>query len=500
MAGEIQNGVLEKRNLRADGSEVWVKQSASLVRDEAGEPLYVFGHAMDITEERSLRQQLAHAAEHDQLTGLPNRTIFMRHLERMLTRAGTEGGTVALLFLDVDRFKLINDELGHEVGDQVLQNVAQRVTDAVRPQDMVARLGGDEFVVVCGGASADVARLIAERLEESVRQPLPPPNQGLYLTLSIGIAVTGSGRPDVPLLVRQADTAMYRAKAEGQGRVAVYRPGDVLLSDRRLQTATDLRGGLDRGEFELYYEPVVELATEQMLCLKAEIRWHHPSQGLLLPAEFMSVAEENDLAAPLNRWALREVCRQGAAWAVERSLHGQGADRLNLAFTVSLRQLMDPVFADDLADLLDSFPIPSILWLEITEGAVLSSGHLDASSIERIRAVGVHFSIQGFGTQRSSLNYLKELPVELVTIDRTLIDHLEEGAIDEAMIEAMIGLASSMGLLVTAEGVERRSQAALLASMGCMMAQGPLFGPALSARQVGSYPSDDLSAWAVSTS
>jgi diguanylate cyclase (GGDEF)-like protein/PAS domain S-box-containing protein len=499
MAGEVQNGILEKRNLRADGSEVWVKQSASLVRDDAGEPLYVFGHAVDITEERSLRKQLAYAAEHDQLTGLPNRTIFMRHLERMLTRAGTDGGVVALLFLDVDRFKLINDELGHEIGDQVLTSVAQRLVDAVRPQDMVARLGGDEFVVVCGGASAEVALVIAERLEASVRQPLPLPNQALYLTLSIGITVAESGSPDVPLLVRQADTAMYRAKGEGQGRIALYRSGDVLLSDRKLQTATDLRAGLDRGEFELCYQPVVELATEQMVCLKAEVRWHHPSQGLLLPDEFMAVAEESDLAARLCSWALREVCRQGAAWAAERELHGQAADRLNLAVTVSIRQLMDPAFVDELADLLDRFPIPSILWLEITEGAVLDGGHLDASRIECIRALGVHFSIQGFGTQRSSLNYLKELPVELVTIDRSFVDHIEEGAIDEAMIEAMIALASSMGLLVTAEGVARRSQAVLLASMGCMMVQGPLFGTALSVRQIGSYPSDDLSAWAVST-
>jgi EAL domain-containing protein (putative c-di-GMP-specific phosphodiesterase class I) len=313
--------------------------------------------------------------------------------------------------------------------------------------------------------------------------------------LSIGIAVTGVDDEDASLLMRQADTAMYRAKGEGQGRIAVYRTGEVLLSDRRLQTANDLRTGLDRGEFELYYEPVVELASEQLVCLKAEPWWHHPSQGLLPPSEFMDVAEESDLAARLCSWVLTEVVRQGAAWAVQRDLHGQSTDRLNLAVTVSIRQLMDPAFADELADLLAAATVPSILWLEITEDAVLGSGPLDVTNIDRIRDLGVHLSIKGFGTQRSSLNYLKELPVELVTIDKDFVDHIEEGAVDVAMIEAMLALASSMGVLATAEGVERRSQAAILTSMGCMMAQGPLFGTALSAAQIGTFPSDDLAAW-----
>jgi diguanylate cyclase (GGDEF)-like protein/PAS domain S-box-containing protein len=497
LEGDLPIGGLEKRNLRADGTEVWVKQSASLVRDRSGEPLYIFGHAVEITEERSLRQRLAHAAEHDQLTGLPNRSAFMTHLERTLARARAEGGQVALLFMDIDRFKLINDGLGHDVGDLVLQSVARTVADTVRPEDMVARLGGDEFVVVCGGASADTAVRIADRIEEALRRPLPPPHQGLYLTLSIGIAVTGADDRDASLVMRQADTAMYRAKGEGQGRIAVYRTGDVLLSDRRLQTANDLRVGLDRGEFELYFEPVVDLASEQLVCLKAEPRWHHPSQGLLPPSEFMGVAEESDLAARLYSWVLTEVFRQGAAWAVQRDLHGQSADRLNLAVTVSIRQLMDPAFADELAELLATSTVPSILWLEITEDAVLGSGAVATTTIERIRDLGVHLSIKGFGTQRSSLNYLRELPVELVTIDKEFVDHIEEGAVDGAMIEAMLALASSMGVLATAEGVERRSQAAILSSMGCMMAQGPLFGTALSAAQIGAFPSDDLAAWRI---
>jgi EAL domain-containing protein (putative c-di-GMP-specific phosphodiesterase class I) len=294
---------------------------------------------------------------------------------------------------------------------------------------------------------------------------------------------------------------MYRAKGEGQGRIAVYRPGEVLVSDRKRQISTDLRAGLEGGEFEVYYEPVVEVATEQMVCLKAEVRWHHPSEGLLGPNEFMGIAEENGLADRLCSWALNEVCTQGAAWGVERNLRGQRPDRLNLAVDVSIRQLMDPAFSDELADLLALSPVPSILWLEITEGAILGSGHLDTARLERIRALGVHFSIRGFGTQRSSLNHLKELPVELVTIDKSFVDHIEEGAIDQVMIEAMLSLGSSMGLLVTAEGVERRTQAALLASMGCKMVQGPLFGGALSSEQIGGYPSDDLRSWAaVSTS
>jgi diguanylate cyclase (GGDEF)-like protein/PAS domain S-box-containing protein len=494
LADDMSIGSLEKRNLRADGGEIWVKQSASLVRDAAGQPLYIFGHAVDITEERSLRQQLSHAAEHDQLTGLPNRAKFMNHLERSLARSGADGEQLALLFLDIDQFKLINDGLGHDVGDLVLRSVAQRVADAVRPHDMVARLGGDEFVVVCRGASPAEALRIADRLEREVRRALLPPHHELYLTLSIGIAVAGAAM-DPALLVRQADTAMYRAKAAGHGRIAHYRAGDVLLSDRKLQTASELRTGLERGEFELFYQPVVELATGRMVCLKAQIRWHHPSEGTLHPSEFMAVAEESDLADRLCSWALRHACRQGALWAAERRRHGQQADRLNLAVTVSIRQLMDPSFAEEVAEVLATSALPSMLWLEITEDAVLGSGHVDTASIERIRSLGVHLSIAGFGTQRSSLSYLKELPVELVTIDESFVDHIEEGAIDKAMVEAMLALATSMGLVATAEGVERRSQAELLLGMGCMMAQGPLFGTALSARQIGSYPSDDLFAW-----
>jgi len=495
-AGEIREAGLEKRVLRADGGEVWVKQLVSLVRDTDGEPLYLFGHSVDISEERSLRQQLAHAAEHDQLTGLPNRTVFMRHIERTLARAATERSRVALLFLDVDRFKLINDGLGHDVGDQVLTNVALHITEALRPHDVVVRLGGDEFVVVCVVQSVEEALRIAERLGTAVEHPLPPPRHDLYVTLSIGIAVSGEDDVDAPLLVRQADTAMYRAKSEGQGRIAVYRPGEVLLSDRKLQTASDLRAGLERGEFELYYQPVVELATGQMLCLKAEVRWHHPSEGLLPPSEFMAIAEESDLSIRLGRWALREVCRQGSEWAAERCRHGQGEDRLNLAVSVSIRQLADPGFAGELADLLVEFQVlPDRLWLEITEEAVLGGGRLDRSAADRIRDLGVHIAIQGFGTQRSSLTYLKELPVELVKIDQSFVGHIEEGAIDEAMIEAMLALASSLGLLVVAEGVERPSQAALLASLGCVMAQGPLYGCALSAQEIGALPSDDLCAW-----
>ncbi len=495
-AGEIREAGLEKRVLRADGGEVWVKQLVSLVRDTDGEPLYLFGHSVDISEERSLRQQLAHAAEHDQLTGLPNRTVFMRHIERTLVRAATERSRVALLFLDVDRFKLINDGLGHDVGDQVLTNVALHITEALRPHDVVVRLGGDEFVVVCVVQSVEEALRIAERLETAVEHPLPPPRHDLYVTLSIGIAVSGEDDVDASLLVRQADTAMYRAKSEGQGRIAVYRSGEVLLSDRKLQTANDLRAGLERGEFELFYQPVVELATGQLLCLKAEVRWHHPSEGLLPPSEFMAIAEESDLSIRLGRWALREVCRQGSEWAAERCRHGQGEDRLNLAVNVSIRQLVDPGFAGELADLLVEFQVlPDRLWLEITEEAVLGGGRLDRSTADRIRDLGVHIAIQGFGTQRSSLTYLKELPVELVKIDQSFVGHIEEGAIDEAMIEAMLALASSLGLLVVAEGVERRSQAALLASLGCVMAQGPLYGGALSALEIGTLPSDDLGAW-----
>lgn len=487
---------VEKRNIRADGSDLWVLQSASLVRDDAGQPLYFFGHMVDISEERSLRDQLAYAAEHDQLTGLPNRTTFMSHLERSIARAEHAGHHVALMFLDIDRFKFINDGLGHDVGDRLLKEVAQRLRDALRPQDVVARFGGDEFVVCCEVSSGEEALDIARRLEAAMTSPLPSPNNDLLITLSIGIALSDPTPTDADVLVRRADTSMYKAKGWGQGRIALYEPGDVLHSERKLQTTNELRAGLVGGEFSLCYQPIVELANGQMVGVQAEIRWQHPTQGLLLPSEFMPVADEGGLGGSLGSWALRELCRQGAVWLAERTRGDQREDRLNLVLNVGIQALVAPEFAGDLAELLSTTGVPAErLWLEITEGAILASLRSAGPTVHRIRALGVHFAIKAFGTERSSLNYLRELPVEMVSFDQAYIDHIEEGAIDEAMLEAMLALTASLGLTVVAEGIQRQSQAHRLCLLGCTLGQGPLFGSPLSAVDMSVYPSDDLSPW-----
>ncbi len=496
ICGDADSYSLETRCLHADGHVLWLSVGASCIRDRSGEPIYMIGQIEDVTERRALREQLAHAAVHDQLTGLPNRSMFMERLNLMLVRAERGGRQVALMFLDLDRFKLINDGLGHDAGDRLLLRVAGRLEGALRPGDLLARFGGDEFTALCEVETEAEALEVAERLKAPLDQPLAESNHEQFVSLSIGIALSGRGGMSATSLLRNADVAMYRAKDVGPARVAIYREDDELPRLHTLKTSNELHRALERQEFELHYQPVVDLRDLGLVGMEALVRWQHPVRGLLAPGEFISLAEECGLIVPLGTWVMREACRQAAVWAAERAKELQDNGRLNISINVSAQQLADPQFPDLVAGAIeDSGFWADHVWLEITEGAILSDPVAVVGVLGRIRELGVHFSIDDFGTGYSSLSYLKQLPVETLKIDRSFVDQVDQDPDDMAIVRAVIALGDSLGLSVIAEGIERPGQAAQLTSLGCHLAQGFLYGRPISPAAIGLFPGDDLAEW-----
>jgi diguanylate cyclase (GGDEF)-like protein/PAS domain S-box-containing protein len=495
-AGEIDSYQLEKRYLHSDGHVVWVSVSSSCVRDADGHPSYMIGQIEDITESREMRERLAHDAVHDLLTGLPNRALFMDRLERALHRADQGGQQVALYFLDLDRFKLINDSLGHEVGDRLLQRVANRLTRALRTADTLARFGGDEFTLLCQVKDRDEALDIAHRLAASMAQPLASSAGEMFVSVSIGLALSLSGAESGPELLRNADVAMYRAKQAGPGHIVVYREDEATGTIRRLRTSNELHRALERNELELHYQAQVDLHTHTMVGIEALVRWRHPTRGLLLPGEFIPLAEDSGLIVPLGAWVVAEACRQTAAWQVRRSAAGQDDARLNISVNVSTQQMADPSFPRQVASALeDSGLDPDKLWLEITESTLMGNSDLVIGTLTALRDLGPHLEIDDFGTGYSSLSYLKRLPIETLKIDRSFIDELDSNPEDVAIVRAIIALGESLGLSVIAEGVERATQAGQLQALTCHLAQGYFFGMPQSAGALGPFPTDDLASW-----
>jgi len=487
---------IEKRYLHVDGRTVWVSVSVSCVRDEQDRPRYLLGQVEDITEQRALRERLAYAAIHDPLTGLPNRELFMDRLEMALRRAARGAHGVAVIFLDLDRFKLINDSLGHDVGDQVLGAVADRLSGAMRASDTLARFGGDEFTVLCDDVgSEDDCLEVAQRLVKAMGLPLVLQAAEVFVSLSVGIAMSNVGQSGAVLL-RNADIAMYRAKERGPSRIEVYREDDETTVVSRLRTSNELHRALERDELELHYQPFVDLHTGTMVGMEALVRWQHPTRGLLLPGEFVSLAEDGGLIVPLGHWVLNEACRQLAAWRSQRQGSGEQAERLNVSVNVSAIQLADPGFPRQVAECIESSGIdPDHLWLEITESTLMRDADEAVVVLRALRELGLHVDIDDFGTGYSSLSYLQRFPVESLKIDRSFVENLDQRSDSAAIVRAIIGLGDSLGLPIIAEGVERRAQVTRLQSLGCHLAQGFLYGRPLPARSLGAYPTDDLRSW-----
>ena len=496
VSGESKSYRIEKRYRHADGHDVWASVNVSGVRDHEGKLLYLIGQVEDVTESRALRERLAQAAIHDPLTSLPNRELFMDRLETSLRLASRDRRCVVVMFLDLDRFKLINDSLGHDVGDQILCAVADRLRSVMLAGDTLARFGGDEFTVLCPAVHDEKGALqVAERLVGAMADPIVLSSGELFVSLSVGMALSGGDTVSGAMLLRNADVAMYQATERGPAHIEIYREANESQVISRLRTSNELHRAIERNELELHYQPVVDLHTETLVGMEALVRWRHPTRGLLTPCEFIPLAEDSGLIAPVGAWVLNEACRQVAEWTA-RAKSDYDQARLNISVNVSALQLDEPGFPQLVAEAIEtSGVLADRLWLEITESALMRDPDDAVLVLQTLRNLGLHLEIDDFGTGYSSLSYLQRLPVETLKIDRSFVDEMDRDAGSVAIVAAIIGLGKSLGLSVIAEGVERAAVAAKLKTLGCYLAQGYLYGAPLPASALGYFPADDLSSW-----
>ncbi|RJK94876.1 EAL domain-containing protein [Vallicoccus soli] len=421
--------------------------------------------ARDVTDRRELEDRLRHQAYHDSLTGLPNRALFLEEVQR--TRA--EGRVSAVLFVDLDNLKVVNDSAGHEGGDLLLTTVAERLRAVVRPSDVVARLGGDEFAVLLAGAGAACdAPAVAQRVLAAVAAPLALGGRSIVPSASIGIATSDAlgGADDI---VRAADAAMYTAKKAGKGRAELFQPRHHAAELARRALRADLEEALEHEELVLHHQPIVDLVTGSIVSFEALLRWRHPRRGLLMPGEFVPLAEESDLILSIGRWALREACRHAAAW--QRSgAHGAG---VTVSVNLSARQFQHPGLVGEVEAALGAAGLdPHHLTLELTESLLMQDGEVTRSRLAALQALGVSLALDDFGTGYSSLSYLRRFAIDVLKIDRSFLDEVPGNPQDEAVVRAIVDLGSTLDLQLVAEGVETGEQAAALAELGCPFGQG----------------------------
>jgi diguanylate cyclase (GGDEF)-like protein len=420
-------------------------------------------------ERRRTEERTQHEALHDALTGLPNRSLFLDRLEHALSVAARRETAIAVLFLDLDQFKLVNDSMGHAAGDELLAAVAPRLEQALRPGDTVARFGGDEFAVLAEDVGDERgATRVAERIAEALTRPFILRGREHFVSASIGISI-GSGAEDPEALIRDADAALYRAKDHGRGGYEIF---DEVMRSRvieHMQTENDLRRALQREEFVIHYQPVVRLHDGSIASMEALLRWDHPERGLIGPLGFIPVAEESRLIVPIGRWVIEQACRQAAAW---QQLKPDSAP-ISVAVNLSARQLADPELIDHIEGTIKGNGIePSTLWLELTESTLLDDTSYVERTLQALRRLGVHLVLDDFGVGFSSLGYLKRLPLSMVKLDRTFVENVTSSPHDAAIVRAVSEMAETIGIGVVAEGVETEEQVRLARDLGCGYAQG----------------------------
>ena len=448
------------------------------VRDDQGEAAHVIALFVDISERKAQEEQIRHLAHHDALTGLPNRLLFDERLRMSLQQADRHGERVALLFIDLDRFKNINDSLGHHVGDGLLQSVAQRLVESVRAGDTVCRQGGDEFVVILNAVEdiQEVAQVVERRLIPRVLQPHTVGGVTLHVSCSVGIAIYPDDASDIPGLMRNADTAMYSAKAGGRNNFQFFSSEMNRDATERLNTETHLQQALQNDEFELHVQPIIDIRTQRVVSAEALLRWRQPSLGLIPPAKFIPIAEENGLIHEIGQWVLAEACRLHQQWAQTE------IGRLPIAVNVSALQFRRGDFVDSVRRLLEQHAVPArFLQIELTESLLMTESERNLEEIRRLRELGVGLALDDFGTGYSSLSYLHRLPLDKLKIDRSFVRDMIEDPADMAITRAIINLGSTLGMRVVAEGVEHPEELEVLRKSGCDEVQGYLFTPPLPA-------------------
>ncbi|HEY0430010.1 MAG TPA: EAL domain-containing protein [Pyrinomonadaceae bacterium] len=451
---------------------LYERYSQPHIRD--GAPVGRVWSFRDITERRRAEEKLMHYALHDTLTNLPNRAQFMNHLKTAIESAeGNAFSHFAVLFLDLDRFKVINDSLGHVIGDKLLVAIAQRLKSCVRPGDVVARLGGDEFTILLNrtGSVEDVAR-VAERLQKKLSEPFKLGHYEVFTSASIGIIVSDDVERQPDDFLRDADAAMYRAKESGKARYEIFDSEMHVRNMNVLKVETDLRHAVERGEFEVFYQPIVSLATGEIREFEALIRWQHPQHGLVAPNEFISVAEETGLIIPIGKWILEESCRQTSEWQ-ERFPE---LDTLSISVNLSAKQLMHPALMSQVIEILEKTGLnPLCLKLEVTESTVMEHSEAALAVLNDLRKLGVAFSTDDFGTGYSSLSYLHRFPFERLKIDRSFINKMDLDDKSEAIVRTILMLGQNLNIETVAEGIETEKQLERLRLLGCPFGQGYLF-------------------------
>jgi diguanylate cyclase (GGDEF)-like protein/PAS domain S-box-containing protein len=467
---------IEMRLRHADGAWRWVEVVGQSRLDEAAVGALVLNYR-DVTQRKGLEAQLQHEAFHDPLTSLANRALFGDRVTHALARRGGPDERAAVLFVDLDDFKLVNDSLGHAAGDQLLTAVAERIRACLRRGDTAARLGGDEFAILLEETDEDGAAEIAERIQEALRQPFSIGDRQLFTQASIGIAVSSHGlRPmegeTADELLRNADAAMYTAKARGKARHQLYQPTMHASAMRRLELRGRLEAALAAGEFEVHYQPIVELGGLGIVGAEALLRWPTHDVKHVPTAEFVSVAEESGLIVPMGRWVLEQACREASGWNVSGP-----RGPLSVAVNVASRQFQDPAFAGDVADALEATSLPPArLVLELTESTLLDEGPVMSSAIAELKRLGVRIALDDFGTGYSSLSHLRRFPIDILKIDQSFVAGIDGDSRDErALVRSIVRLALSLRLDTVAEGVERSEQLNILRTFGARLGQGFLF-------------------------
>jgi len=469
LAGEVFSDVFINR--RKDGALYYEEKTITPLKDREGRVTHFISTGKDVTERMQTQERLQYMAQHDALTELPNRLLLLDRLKQSLARARWHQRLVAILFIDLDRFKTINDTLGHEAGDRLLQLLAERFNRAVREGDTVARFGGDEFVILLDDVATEQdVGMVAQKVLDALAAPFNIENQGLYITASIGVSLFPGDGEDSGALLKNADVAMYRAKELGKNTYQFYSADMSARAFERLSLETSLRHALERNEFLLYYQPQLDVDSGEIVGVEALLRWRHPDFGLVLPGEFIALLEETGLILPAGEWILQTACAQLRAW------HAAGRRKLRLAVNLSPRQVQAPGLVAMVERALNGMRADAgRLELEITEGLLVQHAPATMETFEALRALGVRLAVDDFGTGYSSLSYLRRFPIDTLKIDRSFVHDIPHDPDDSAITTTIIAMAQGLRLEVVAEGVENAAQRDFLRSRGCRLMQGYLF-------------------------
>jgi diguanylate cyclase (GGDEF)-like protein/PAS domain S-box-containing protein len=462
----------EYRILTPTGEVRWIQDRGIPFQDEEGNWTIYIGIIIDITDRKKTEAQIIHSANHDDLTGLPNRKCFGEHLNKAIKNAHLNNTQLAILFIDLDQFKMVNDTLGHNKGDQMIKQVGNRISSCVRSQDHVARQGGDEFIILIQHVKANDVDLIAERILRSLDLPFILEGNEIFITASIGISVYPQHGKDAETLIKNADAAMYEVKDNGKNDYSYYSLDIENANNRKLAITNGLHKALENGEFQLYYQPKIDISTESVKGVEALLRWNHPILGFISPMEFIPVAEDTGLIIPIGEWVLHEACRQFKEW------ESHGIAPKSMCINMSPKQLMDKQLISTITAILNEYNFnPEHLDLEITETVGMHNFEDAIAKLNQLKEIGIKLALDDFGTGYSSLSYLRQFPIDFLKIDRSFINEVLINCQTASIVKSIISIAHTLNLQVIAEGVETEEQLEYLREQKCDYAQGYYISP-----------------------